>query len=260
MRYEDIRMMLRNVHSYDISLRHMKRLFNRYGLWRKKHFSDLSDVIEFIESKLQTSGCMHGYRWMHHKCLSNGLIVTRETVREILRELDPLGVEMRSHRRLQRRKYSSKGPNYMWHIDGYDKLKGYGLPVHGCVDGFSRKVIWLRVCYTNNDPSVIAGLYFEAVKTLGVCPNRIRADFGTENVVIEAMQRALRNDEPNCFLYGTSQHNQRIESWWGILRRECIQFWLNYLGDLKENGYFSGTYVEKELVRLCFAEIIQVCY
>ena len=148
--------MLRNVQFYDKSSGHMKRLIIQYGQWRK-HFSDLSNVIEFIESGLRTSGCVHGYRWMHLKCLSNGLIVTRENVREILRELDPLGVEMRSHRLLQRKTYSSKGQNYMCHIDGYDKLKGYGLPIHGCVGGFSRKVIWRRVCYINNDPSVVAG-------------------------------------------------------------------------------------------------------
>ena len=101
MPYENTRIMLRNVHLYDISLGHMKRLISQYGLWRK-HFSDLSNVIEFIEPELRTSGCMHDYRWMHRKCLSNGLIVTRENVREILRKLDILGVEMRSRRLLQR--------------------------------------------------------------------------------------------------------------------------------------------------------------
>lgn len=31
--------------------------------------------------------------------------------------------------------YRTKGPNYAWHIDGQDKLKRYGLCVHGCIDG-----------------------------------------------------------------------------------------------------------------------------
>ncbi len=29
----------------------------------------------------------------------------------------------------------SQGPNHVWHIDGYDKLKPFGFPIHGCVDG-----------------------------------------------------------------------------------------------------------------------------
>lgn len=24
----------------------------------------------------------------------------------------------------------------MWHCDGYDKLKPFGLPIHGCIDGY----------------------------------------------------------------------------------------------------------------------------
>ena len=28
-----------------------------------------------------------------------------------------------------------KGPDFVWHIDGYDKLKPYGFPIHFCIDG-----------------------------------------------------------------------------------------------------------------------------
>ena len=34
-----------------------------------------------------------------------------------------------------------QGPNYAWHIDGYDKLKPYGFALHGCIDGYSRKIL-----------------------------------------------------------------------------------------------------------------------
>ena len=34
----------------------------------------------------------------------------------------------------------------MWHIDGWDKLKPYGFAVHGAMDGYSRKLLWLKVC------------------------------------------------------------------------------------------------------------------
>lgn len=44
-----------------------------------------------------------------------------------------------------RRCYYSEGPSYVWHLDGYDKLKPYGFPIHGCIDGFSRKILWLEV-------------------------------------------------------------------------------------------------------------------
>ena len=48
-------------------------------------------------------------------------------------------------------------------MDGYDKIKPFGIAIHGCIDGFSRKVIWLSAYYTKNDPQFVAGYYFNAV-------------------------------------------------------------------------------------------------
>lgn len=39
----------------------------------------------------------------------------------------------------------------------YDKLKPCGICIHGVIDGFSRKVLWLEAGVTNNNPEVIAG-------------------------------------------------------------------------------------------------------
>lgn len=66
-------------------------------------------------------------------------------VQDLLRELDPEGSESRKAHRLKRRVYCNPGPNYAWHIDGYDKLKPWGFPIHGGIDGFSRKLLWLKV-------------------------------------------------------------------------------------------------------------------
>ena len=40
-----------------------------------------------------------------------------------------------------------RGPNNTWHPAGNDKLKPYGFPIHGCMDGFSRKVARLKVAF-----------------------------------------------------------------------------------------------------------------
>ena len=80
------------------------------------------------------------------------------------------------------------GPNFAWHVDRYDKLKPYGFPIHGCVDGFSRRVMWLKVCKTNNDPSHVASFFHECVKTTNGCPRILRTDCGAENGVMASMQ------------------------------------------------------------------------
>ena len=56
------------------------------------------------------------------KCLLAGYKVSRLTVSGLLSILDPEGVELRKRKRLRRRKYYAKGPNYLWHVDSYDKF------------------------------------------------------------------------------------------------------------------------------------------
>lgn len=51
--------------------------------------------------------------------------------------IDPEGVERRKRRRLKRRRYSNPGPNFLWHVDGWDKLALFGFFIHEAVDGFS---------------------------------------------------------------------------------------------------------------------------
>ena len=77
---------------------------------------------------------------------------------------------------------------------GYDKLQPYGFPIHGCIDGFSRRLIWLKVSRTNNDPAVVAGFFFEVVQSAGGCPTILRTDNGTENTVMASVQSYLRSD------------------------------------------------------------------
>ncbi|KAL5489557.1 hypothetical protein EMCRGX_G018664, partial [Ephydatia muelleri] len=97
-----------------------------------------------------------------------GFSVQRSTVMMLLAIADPNGTAQRKQHKLQRRIYQNKGPNWCWHMDGYDKLKPFGFPIHACIDGFSRKVLWLEVATTNNDPYVVAHFYLHAVLKLAV--------------------------------------------------------------------------------------------
>lgn len=137
-----------------MSHRTLKRLLRRLKLFRRKDYSKIEDVAKFLENELNKSGQLHGYKWMHLRCLHNNLVVTQEVVRDLQGLLDPRGVELRRKGRLRRRQYDNKGPNYLWHVDSYDKLKQYGVCINGCIDGFSRHIIWLRTGPTASDPKV----------------------------------------------------------------------------------------------------------
>ena len=85
-----------------------------------------------------------------------------------------------------------KAPNFIWHIDGHDKLKPLEFSVHGCVDGFFQRLLWLEIGPTNKNPEGIAKFYLDTVKQLGGVPQKIRSDPGTENSVIEPLHNFLR--------------------------------------------------------------------
>lgn len=172
--------------------------------------------------------------------------VNQKTVREIVKVLDPMGVERRKHHRLARRKYIAPCPNYLWHADGYDKLKPFGFAIHGAVDGYCRRILWLHVSLTNNDPAVIAGYYLNYLEKNLHAPRILRCDLGTENTTIEVLQPFFRyhcNDEfagVKSFMYGKSTANQRVEAWWGLLRKSCTDWWIRFLKDFRSTGLYNG--------------------
>ena len=193
-----------------------------------------------------------------------GIQVPREVVRLVLKELDPEGVTDRRSKTLRRRVYHTPGPNYSWHVDGYDKLKPYGFPVHGCIDGYSRKVLWLKVCRTNNDPPITGQHFLNAVREYGGCPTILRTDNGTENVIMAAMQSYFRcngDDEyagEKAHRYGISPSNQRIECWWSYLRKNRSNWWINFFKDLVEAGHLSlSNQLQKECLWYCFHQLQQ---
>ncbi|XDV31020.1 hypothetical protein PO909_033797 [Leuciscus waleckii] len=261
LKYKEMQAVLSSRHGFYISERHLKRILRERGLFRRKNYSSLVDLIDFIRNQLQFSGQIHGYRWMYAKCREKGLRVRKEDVRLVLKELDPRGVAVRRARRLRRRNYFAKGPNFSWHLDSYDKLKPYGICINGCIDGFSRKIIWLNAYTTSSDPKLIGGYYIEAVERLGGCPRVVRGDLGTENGHVRDFQRFLHTthaDETlDSYLDGASTANQRIEYWWGFLRKECMEFWISLFAHLRDNGYFDGGFLDKSLLQFCCMGLIQ---
>ena len=87
-----------------------------------------------------------------------------------MKEIDPEGTNIRKARRLRRRKYVSEGRNSCWHADGYDKLKPYGFSIHDRIDGYSRRILWLKVTKSNSHVQVPAAYYVDTVKELRLCP------------------------------------------------------------------------------------------
>ena len=192
------------------------------------------------------------------------LTATRKAIWELLWIINPDGVKQRKAKRLLSRQYLAPGPNYIWHIDGYNKLKPFRFCIHASIDGFSRKILWLEVGRTNNDPTVIVKCYLDALTQFKYAPRILRCDQGTENSLLKLIQPYFRYDCNDAFaglnsiMFGKSTSNQRIEAWWSILRRQGADWWIQYFKDMRDCGEFrDNDPVHIECIRFCFMGILQ---
>lgn len=254
-----------NLHNITLSIHQMKRIMKRLHLRRRNISSPFLDIVNGLLTVYQRGFSNCGYRtiWKFLRTQTN-VVATQEQIRFLLKELDPEGVELRSRHRLRRRTYVNHGPNYLVHTDGYDKLKPYGIAIHGCIDGYSRRILWLEASSSNNDPKIVGRYYIDFLKKLGRVPRCVRSDAGTENVIIRDLQIALRlaHDDTNAgcrsFLEGRSTGNQRIEQFWGTLKHSFTVFWRNLFRDLSDRGKLCiQDPIHIECLRFSFMRVIQ---
>lgn len=263
--YETILSFLEKYHSIELSRRTLFNRLKSYGLSRRGCNVEENQIRQYIIEELDGPGRLSGYRAMWRRLkVKHGLNIPRSLVARLLKEIDPEGSLNRQARRLRRRNYLNPGPNYCWHADGYDKLKPYGFPIHGCIDGFSRRILWLALEKSNNDPKVIGRLFLNTVKRAEGCPVLVRTDRGTENGLMATTQCFLRRygDDSLSGLkahrYGSSHSNQRIEGWWAFLRKSWSEWWMGFFKDLVDGGSLdTSNKLQMECLWFCFSGIIQ---
>uniref|UniRef100_A0A3Q3A582 Integrase catalytic domain-containing protein n=1 Tax=Kryptolebias marmoratus TaxID=37003 RepID=A0A3Q3A582_KRYMA len=140
----------------------------------------------------------------------------RSSVMETMRVVDPVGTICHGLgiNVIHRRVYSVSSPLSLWHIDGNHKLIRWIIVIHGGIDGYSRKIMFLTAS-NNNRASTVLKAFITAMQKFGL-PIRVRSDKGGENVEVACymLQHPERGAERRSFITGRSVHNQRIERMW----------------------------------------------
>ena len=115
-------------------------------------------------------------------CIKYNINISKEDLRKAMKIVNPEGVEERKQNSIKRRLYWAKGSADIYRIDGNDKLKRWGFCIQRCVNGFSRKILWLNVASSNSDPLIIANYFLTCIKRYKLVSQTLRMDRGMDYI------------------------------------------------------------------------------
>ena len=170
-----------------------------------------------------------------------------DDVRDALAMLDAAGTTSRRkgpNRRHKGGEFITPGPDWLWCCDGHDKFRNYGIGIYACVDAYSRRIQWCYVGNSNRRAVSILRQAATAIKEYGRCPSFWRSDRGKEVLLLADAQYSffllhkkaeaggLTPEEEDslkfrdCYMFGTSTANVKIESTWMRMILHQTRPWL----------------------------------
>ena len=221
----------RIAYMFGISRWTIYRRIEEYDLQHLRRFSNISDehVDGIIAEYISRHGNTSGEPYISGYLRSKGIYIQRRRIRASLNRPDPVNTVLRWGALISRRSYFVPWPNSLWHIDGHHSLIRWKFVIHGCIDGKSRKIMYLH-CSTNNLAQTVLNLFLRAIEAnCGYWPSRIRVDYGVENVAVCEAMVEKRGPGRGSFIAGSSTHNQRIERLWrDVFRCVCVAFYYTF--------------------------------
>lgn len=235
-----------------VSAKTISRRIQEFGLKEEvpKYTDITNDDLDKLVSDIYGEFPNCGIRRMKGFLTARGINLQWERVRSSLWRIDPEGIILISMQLnlVNRRRYFVPGPLFLWHLDGNHKLIRWGFVIHGCIDGYSRRIMFLKAS-TNNLANTVFNLFIEAVDRFGL-PQRVWGDQGVENVDVAwfMLSNPARGPDRGSFIAGKSCHNQRIERLWRDVFHGCTFIFYYVFWYLEENGYLE---IDNELHMFC---------
>ena len=263
---------------YDINPWALRQIRYKHGMKRRARTDEekqesLDRAIAFLQQDLRQSSAILGfgkgllYQYVRQQAQ---VTVSQRRLYDFYRSVFPEEVANRRDGNFkQRGQFIVPGPNFLWSLDGYEKLKKFGFQIYGCIDAYSRCIIWFFIGRSATTSMSTLKQYLQAVQRLQMRPFFTRSDHGIETPLWAAAQAALAKAGPkklkytdsdgtshfyaqgdrldSCHLYGPSTRNVRIESWWRQLRRGATDRWITFFNELAGYAIFKENVVADQI-------------
>lgn len=167
---------------------------------------------------------------------------------------------------------------YALSMDAHCKFEYWGIQIYGAIDVHSRHMQWLYVGITGRSAVSVLAQYTATLRHGGVAPLILRSDRGGETLLAadaHYMVRRAAYDAENeslqsrglptlpeltfseCYRYGTSKMNQRIEAWWNQ-QAKALNGWRGYFHSLNARDLYDPDSLPDRLAFLAvYVEIIR---
>ncbi|XP_019860862.1 PREDICTED: uncharacterized protein LOC109589179 [Amphimedon queenslandica] len=209
-----------------------KTIQRRSKEWGMKSFTEISDAdLDALISEVLQQFPHYGEAMIRGHLHSQKVLIQRACMREAIYRVR--GRHTIAHS-IHCRTYSVSGPNALWHLDSNHKLIKWRLVVHGCVDGFTHLITFLK-CSNNNRSDTVLECFINASAEYGL-PLRVRTDYGGENVRVWQHIEEIRGQGRGSFIAGSSVHNSRIERLWRDVHSSVLSTYKAVFHDLEERG------------------------
>ena len=227
-RQEILDYMQRDFPCYPWSIPTLDRRLRYFNIRYIDNSVSISTVAEAVRKEMEGPGKLLGYRNMNLKLRTEyGIRVPRQVVHDVMWDINPQALDERNIKKRAKKPkqpFVSDGANWVFSLDGHDKMMGFQnstfpLAIYGCLDTFSRKIIFLHVWKGNSDPVVVGNFYMQHLVETEMMPNYLRLDKGTETGTMATIHVYLRdkqgdlNEPADSVIFGPSTSN-KIERWW----------------------------------------------
>ena len=260
---EEIRISL-GARNITLGLSSLRRFRYKHGMLRRWALQNREAQDQELQEKIRTviangAATNYGYRnlytylWRHAQ-ETNGRTYAMKRVLKAVKTVNPRGVALRDiQANRHRQRWRPPGPNYVWSVDGHSKLDKFGIQIYACIDAYSRYIIWIYVGVSAHTSVSVGRQYLNTVKDIGLMPLMIRSDRGLETGIMADIHWNMRialgdrigpNGEPEhipfreCYMFGKSTANQKIEAWWARLQDGCLIRWLEFFERMLQEGSY----------------------